>query len=152
VKRQKRREKEFKSTRSTWKHLTYVHVEALDAERNFCNGCELTYLACRDIPKTEETDHVFPERTEENEPVAVEATATRLTRFESAWATKEEEYDDDDDLYESSLLRRRLGQRCRLQEQHDELPISSVDSLPSRRPPRWCSLHNTDADSLSSKA
>jgi hypothetical protein len=103
VKRQKRREKEFEEYKEYMESFYDTSMWKLDADKKLCNGLRVD-LAHAETFETEETSTTStPREFDENESVAVEATATRSTRFETAWAaTEEEEYDDDDYSYESS--------------------------------------------------
>jgi hypothetical protein len=102
VKRQKRREKEFEEYKEYMEEFYDTSMWKLDADKKLCNGLRVD-LAHAETFETEETSTTSsPREFDENEPVAVEATATRSTRFETAWATEEEEDDDDDYSYDSS--------------------------------------------------
>jgi hypothetical protein len=102
VKRLKRREKEFEEYKEYMESFYDTSMWKLDADKKLCKGLRVD-LAHAETFETEETSTMSsPREFEEDQPVAAEATATRSTRFESAWATEEDDDDDDDYSYGSS--------------------------------------------------
>jgi hypothetical protein len=157
VKRQKRREKEFEEYKEYMETFYDTSMWKLDAEKKFCNGLRVD-LAHAETFETEETSTTSSPREfddNEHEAVAVEATATRSTRFESAWATTDEqEYDDDDSSYESSSEEEDLASDAGSKSTMTNLShlLGRFFTVKKNDHHGVSFAQHSDADSLSSKA